>query len=84
MIFIEQDDVDGKLVGTEIEIEFNADKTVKGYKATGKSVVGELTITKEGDKDATIGEWKKGPGMPFLSVLKNWFPQIEFIAEDLG
>ena len=57
MIFIEQDDVDGKLVGTEIEIEFNADKTVKGFKATGKSVVGELTITKEGDKfTAKIGD----------------------------
>ena len=57
MIFIEQDDADGKLVGTEIEIEFNADKTVKGFKATGKSVVGELTITKEGDKyTAKIGD----------------------------
>ena len=57
MIFIEQDDTDGKFVGTEIEIEFNADKTVKSFKATGKSVVGELTITKEGDKyTAKIGD----------------------------
>ena len=57
IIYLEQADTEGKFVGTEVEIEFNADKTVKGFKATGKSVVGELTITKEGDKfTAKIGD----------------------------
>ncbi len=37
-----------------------------------------------GDKDARNGRWVKGPGMDLVSVLKNWFPQVEFIAEDLG
>ncbi len=57
MIFIEQDDVDGKLVGTEINIVLNSDKTVKSFAPSGKSVVGELTITKSGDKfTAKIGD----------------------------
>lgn len=37
-----------------------------------------------GNADAKNGRWRKGPGMGLLSVLKNWFPQVEFIAEDLG
>ena len=30
------------------------------------------------------GEWLKGPGMDLIGVLKGWFPQARFIAEDLG
>ena len=37
-----------------------------------------------GEKTAKNGHWVKGPGMALISVLKNWFPQIRFIAEDLG
>ena len=35
-------------------------------------------------KTAKDGHWVKGPGMDLLGVLKNWFPDLEFIAEDLG
>lgn len=37
-----------------------------------------------GEKTAVNGRWVKGPGMSLLGVLKNWFPNIRFIAEDLG
>ena len=37
-----------------------------------------------GEDTAKKGEWVKGPGMDFVSVLKNWFWNIQFIAEDLG
>ena len=37
-----------------------------------------------GEKTAVNGRWIKGPGMSLLGVLKNWFPNIRFIAEDLG
>lgn len=37
-----------------------------------------------GDTDAKGGRWVKGPGMKLVSVLKNWFPEVSFIAEDLG
>ena len=37
-----------------------------------------------GDTTAKNGEWVHGPGMHFVSVLKNWFHDIKFIAEDLG
>lgn len=37
-----------------------------------------------GDTNAKNGRWVKGPGMDLVSVLKNWFPQVSFIAEDLG
>ena len=37
-----------------------------------------------GDKTAKNGQWIKGPGMDFVNVLKNWFWNIQFIAEDLG
>ena len=37
-----------------------------------------------GDSHAGNGHWEKGPGMDLISVLKNWFPQVMFIAEDLG
>ena len=35
-------------------------------------------------KTAKVGTWEQGPGMDLLGVLLNWFPQISFIAEDLG
>ena len=37
-----------------------------------------------GDTTAKNGQWVKGPGMDLIDRLKGWFPQIEFIAEDLG
>ena len=37
-----------------------------------------------GDTHARNGHWVKGPGMDLVSVLKNWFPNVAFIAEDLG
>ena len=37
-----------------------------------------------GAKTAKDGHWVKGPGMDLLGVLKRWFPDLEFIAEDLG
>ncbi len=37
-----------------------------------------------GDKNAINGHWKKGPGMSLIGVLKERFPHIRFIAEDLG
>ncbi len=33
---------------------------------------------------AKNGEWIPGPGMELVGVLKGWFKDIEFIAEDLG
>ena len=37
-----------------------------------------------GEKTAKIGRWVKGPGMDLMGVLTRWFPNIHFIAEDLG
>ncbi|MBR2590650.1 MAG: 4-alpha-glucanotransferase [Clostridia bacterium] len=37
-----------------------------------------------GEETAIKGEWRKGPGLELVSTLTNWFPQISFIAEDLG
>ncbi len=37
-----------------------------------------------GEKTAKNGKWVKGPGMKLIGTLLNWFPQLEFIAEDLG
>ncbi|MDO4530475.1 MAG: 4-alpha-glucanotransferase [Bacillota bacterium] len=37
-----------------------------------------------GDTHARNGHWVKGPGMELISVLKENFPQVAFIAEDLG
>ena len=37
-----------------------------------------------GDTTAKNGQWVKGPGMDLIDRLKGWFPQLEFIAEDLG
>ena len=33
---------------------------------------------------ARAGHWEKGPGMDLLGVLTGWFPQLTYIAEDLG
>jgi len=38
----------------------------------------------EGAKTAKDGHWKEGPGMKLVGTLKGWFPQVKFIAEDLG
>ena len=35
-------------------------------------------------KTAKTGAWEKGPGMDLLRVLTGWFPQMTYIAEDLG
>ena len=37
-----------------------------------------------GEKTAKKGKWKKGPGLELVRTLTNWFPQLSFIAEDLG
>lgn len=37
-----------------------------------------------GDKTARNGEWKKGPGKAFIHSIKETFPSIPIIAEDLG
>ena len=37
-----------------------------------------------GAETAKEGKWVTGPGMSLVGVLKNWFANIRFIAEDLG
>lgn len=37
-----------------------------------------------GETTAINGEWKTGPGSDFFKVLQNIFPDLPFIAEDLG
>ena len=37
-----------------------------------------------GRPDARIGRWVKGPGLELLGILKRQFPDLEFLAEDLG
>ncbi len=37
-----------------------------------------------GEPTARNGHWVKGPGIHLITALKNWFPNIAFIAEDLG
>ena len=37
-----------------------------------------------GEPTARNGRWVKGPGMKLLDTLQKWFPQLTFIAEDLG
>jgi malto-oligosyltrehalose synthase/4-alpha-glucanotransferase len=37
-----------------------------------------------GQSTAENGRWVKGPGRPFFRVLRNHFPKLPFIAEDLG
>ena len=37
-----------------------------------------------GETTAKIGRWVKGPGMDLIGILTEKFPNIQFIAEDLG
>ncbi len=37
-----------------------------------------------GHTTAKLGRWRPGPGMDLVRVLSGWFPDLEFIAEDLG
>ncbi len=37
-----------------------------------------------GEKTAKNGRWRKGPGMDLVGVLTKSFPDLQFIAEDLG
>ena len=37
-----------------------------------------------GEETAKGGHWVDGPGMALVGVLKNWFANVRFIAEDLG
>lgn len=37
-----------------------------------------------GDKTARNGTWEKGPGMDFFRMVREQFPSLNFIAEDLG
>lgn len=37
-----------------------------------------------GAASAREGRWRQGPGMELLGVLTSWFPQISYLAEDLG
>ena len=37
-----------------------------------------------GEKTARNGKWIKGPGMDLVGTLTSWFPNVRFIAEDLG
>ena len=37
-----------------------------------------------GEKTAKNGRWMEGPGIYFVSVLRDWFSNLEFVAEDLG
>ena len=37
-----------------------------------------------GETTAKKGKWRDGPSIGFVSVLRDWFRDIDFIAEDLG
>ena len=37
-----------------------------------------------GEKTAKNGRWVKGPGMDLMNAITGWYPQVRFIAEDLG
>ena len=37
-----------------------------------------------GETTAKNGRWVKGPGMDLVGVLTGWFPNVQFVAEDLG
>ncbi|MEK9772334.1 MAG: 4-alpha-glucanotransferase, partial [Opitutae bacterium] len=38
----------------------------------------------EGSSSARLGTWEKGPGLEFWKKIKLAFPQLPFLAEDLG
>ena len=50
MLLVPQEDNAGTWVGQEVTVEFNADGTPKAVKKTGKSVVGEVTISESNGK----------------------------------
>ena len=37
-----------------------------------------------GSKTAKSGKWVKGPGLEFWNIIKQHFPELPFLAEDLG
>ncbi len=37
-----------------------------------------------GETTAKNGRWRKGPGMDLVGRLQGWFPNLRFVAEDLG
>lgn len=37
-----------------------------------------------GETTAKDGRWVKGPGMSLVGTLRDWYPNLSFIAEDLG
>ena len=37
-----------------------------------------------GEKTAINGKWVQGPSSDFINVIKNWFSNLDIIAEDLG
>ncbi len=41
------------------------------------------SVPKEAET-ARPGHWRRGPGMNLIGVINGWFPELEFIAEDLG
>jgi 4-alpha-glucanotransferase len=41
-------------------------------------------VVPAGHKTARRGKWKYGPAYDFFNVIKNHFPHLPFIAEDLG
>lgn len=51
VVYIDINDTKGNLVGTQVIIDYDAaTSAVKSIYKTGKSVMGKLTVTKEGDK----------------------------------
>lgn len=37
-----------------------------------------------GNTTAKEGRWVKGPGMSLVGTIRDWYPDLDFIAEDLG
>lgn len=44
----------------------------------------EYYSVKEGVPDANSGIWQKGSGLSFVNMIKECFPKLNIIAEDLG
>lgn len=44
----------------------------------------EYYSVKAEEQTALFGEWRKGPGMEFVNMLRESFPSLGIIAEDLG
>ena len=44
----------------------------------------EYYSVKEGSSSAINGKWHKGPGMTFVKMIREHFPNLDIIAEDLG